>query len=54
MGGKVEDLADEIVEIFLFLNEHHAIMDELGGLVADHMDAENAQFISRKDQLQKA
>ena len=38
-GGEVEDLADEVVEGFLFFDEQHAIVDELGGHVADDVNA---------------
>ena len=38
-GGEVEDLADDVVEVFFLFDEDHPVVDHLCGDMADDVDA---------------
>src|SRR5580658_4937305 len=52
--GVIEDLFDEFVDGKAFIQDHHSDVNELGGGLADHADAEEFAIGPRKDELQKA
>ena len=52
--GEIKHLADDIVKVLLLFDEDHAVMDELGGDVADDVHSQHSEVIFAEYKLEES